>query len=67
MKASAHLELPNVTPLTVTITGTMEEWRRLCEQLDTNKWPSWQFADSLGKVIRCFETRVDSAFEAGNE
>lgn len=66
MKASAHLDLPNVTPLTMTFTGTLEEWRRLREQLDT-KWPSWQFANALGDIIRAFEARVDSEFEAGDK
>ena len=65
MKVQAHLDMPDDVPMTLTITGTMEEWRKLRLQLDAHKWPSWQFSAALGDVIRAFEARADNKIEAG--
>ena len=59
MKAKFKITNPDVAECTMTITMTLDSWRRLKEQLDS-KSPSWE----LQKVITQLINKAEEKFEA---
>jgi hypothetical protein len=59
MRARIVAETQDKTPVTITITATLEEWRQINEQL-VERWPSWQLSRVITAAMRKFnECLVD--------
>lgn len=53
------------TKVTMEIEMTLEEWKKLKEQLE-DKWPSWQFGSALFKALNEVEKHFETEVEVTN-
>ncbi|WP_186065956.1 hypothetical protein [Burkholderia gladioli] len=51
MKAKFKIERPDDVPMTLTLTMTGGQWKRLREQL-TNIYPSWKLSNTIDAMVR---------------
>ncbi|PFH29080.1 hypothetical protein [Burkholderia sp. JKS000303] len=55
MKTEFKIQRPDDVPMTLTMTMTLGEWKRLEEQLSTS-YPSWKLSTNIGEMVRLATT-----------
>ena len=62
IKGRASLNDPNGIEMSVTITMTVAEWKKIRAQL-RSEWPSWCLESVLGRLLDSLVDRVETAQE----
>lgn len=55
MKSEFKIQRPDEVPMTLTMTMTLGEWKKLQEQLSTT-YPSWKLSTNIGEMVRLATT-----------
>ncbi|MBU9293049.1 hypothetical protein KTD18_15990 [Burkholderia multivorans] len=55
MKSEFKILRPDEVPMTLTMTMTLGEWKKLQEQLATT-YPSWKLSANIGEMVRLATT-----------
>ncbi|MDF0501575.1 hypothetical protein POK33_12685 [Burkholderia cenocepacia] len=55
MKSEFKIQRPDDVPMTLTMTMTLGEWKKLQEQLATT-YPSWKLSTNIGEMVRLATT-----------
>ncbi|RRA01867.1 hypothetical protein [Burkholderia cepacia] len=55
MKTEFKIQRPDDVPMTLTMTMTLGEWKKLESQLSTS-YPSWKLATNIGEMVRLATT-----------
>ncbi|WP_321789372.1 hypothetical protein [Burkholderia pyrrocinia] len=55
MKSEFKIQRPEDVPMTLTMTMTLGEWKKLQEQLATI-YPSWKLSSNIGAMVRLATT-----------
>ncbi|MDN7488530.1 hypothetical protein QZM35_12550 [Burkholderia sp. AU45274] len=55
MKTEFKIQRPDDVPMTLTMTMTLGEWKKLENQLSTS-YPSWKLSTNIGEMVRLATT-----------
>ncbi len=52
MTSTFKIEKPDAVDMTLTVTMSLADWKRLKSQLESSQFPSWKMAQSIDQMIR---------------
>lgn len=58
MVVTSKVQKPDSVIVTLTITQTLSEWKRLAEQMEAHKWPACDLVREINGVVRKTERDI---------
>lgn len=59
VKIGMHCSQPDEIPVTLVITMTLGEWKRLRGQLSSGAHPGWKISDAISRAMLAIESKIE--------
>ena len=59
LRTTVHVERPDDTLVTITLTMTLRDWKEMQQQLDGHVYPSWKVSGAISTAILKIAQRLE--------